>query len=239
MKKITLVSLASLVFLLLCSGVAVLLGKVLDDALVALFIGIAILVASGILAFVVRESTKINILCFILSAVAMGVLIRAWYINRGFDNPFSLMALISLGAVLYLWVFFALSKIPFIHKSKAAYTCLCVLYAVLSGLFYFAVMLNTETTFVSTCGYYMIIELAFIFAMSLEVNNKEELIRNLALSTYSVFIVAIIAGVVIVAALAGGDCDCDCGAEGCCEPDCCECIDCFGSDNNKRKKRKK
>ena len=84
----------------------------------------------------------------------------------------------------------------------------------------------------------MIIELAFIFAMSLDVNNKRELIRNIALSTYSVFIVAIIAGVVIIAALAGGDCDCDCGADGCCEPDCCDCSGCSDSDNKKRKEKK-
>ena len=237
MKKITIVSLASFVFLLLCSTVAVLLKGLLTDALTALIIGAAILVVSGVVAFAVRESTRINILCIALSSVAMGVLIRAWYINRGFENSFTVMTVISLGAVLYLWIFFALSKIPFIHKSKTAYTVLCVLYAVLSGVFYFVVMVNTETTFVSTCGYYMIIELAFIFAMSLEVNNRKELIRNLALSTYSVFIVAIIAGVVIVAALAGGDCDCDCGADGCCEPECCDCIDCFGSDKKRKKKK--
>ena len=238
MKKISVVSFASFVFLLLCSGVAVILENVLKDALVALIIGVAILVASGIAAFVVRESYKVNILCILLSSVAMGFLIRAWYINRGFDNSFAVMAVISLGAVLYLWIFFALSKIPFIHKSKTAYTCLCVLYALLSGVFYFFVMLNTETTFVSTCGYYMIIELAFIFAMSLEVNNKSELVRNLALSTYSVFIVAIIAGVVIVAALAGGDCDCDCGADGCCEPECIDCADCFDSEKRRKNKKK-
>jgi len=237
MKKISIVSLASFVFLLLCSTVAVALKNAFSDALTALIVGVVILIVSGVLAFVLKENTKVNILCFLLSSVAMGVLIRAWYINRGFDNSFAVMTFISLGAVLYLWVFFALSKIPFIHKSKAAYTCLCVIYAVLSGVFYFLVMLNTETTFVSTCGYYMIIELAFIFAMSLEVNNREELIRNLALSTYSVFIVAIIAGVVIVAALAGGDCDCDCGADGCCEPDCCDCIDCFDTDKKRKKKK--
>ena len=239
MKKITLVSLASFIFLLICSAVAVLLEGVLTDAFVALMIGVAILVVSGVLAFVIKESVKINILCIALSSIAMGVLIRAWYINRGFDNSFAVMTVISLGAVLYLWVFFALSKIPFIHKSKAAYTCLCILYTILSVVFYFLVMLNTETTFVSTCGYYMIIELAFIFAMSLEVNNKKELLRNLTLSTYSVFIVAIIAGVVILAALAGGDCDCDCGADGCCEPDCCDCTDCCSSERNQKKRKDK
>ncbi len=88
----------------------------------------------------------------------------------------------------------------------------------------------------------MIIELAFIFAMSLEVNTKEELVRNLTLSTYSVFIVAIIAAVVIVAAAAGGDCDCDCGAEGCCDDgcvDCCDCGSCGGSGETSLKKSKK
>ena len=148
MKKITVVSLASLIFLLLCSAVAVMLKNILTDALVALIIGVAILVLSGVLAFAIRESVKVNIICIALSSVAMGLLIRAWYVNRGFDNSFAVMTVISLGAVLYLWLFFALSKIPFIHKSKTAYTVLCVLYAVLSGVFYFLVMLNTKTTFV-------------------------------------------------------------------------------------------
>ena len=172
----------------------------------------------------------------------MGILIRAWYIVRGFENSFGTVCMVSLATVLYLWIFFALSKIPFIHKSKIAYTVLCVVYVILSVVFYLVVMINTETTFVSTFGFYMIIELAFIFAMSLEVNTKEELIRNLTLSTYSVFIVAIIAAVVIIAAAAGGDCDCDCGADGCCDDgcvDCCDCGNCGGSGETSLKKSKK
>lgn len=242
MKKISIVSFASFVFLFLCSSVAVLMREMFESATSALIVGVVILIVSGVIAFVIRERTIINMLCFLLSAVAMGILLRAWYINREFENSFGVMCMVSLATVLYLWIFFALSKIPFIHRSKAAYTVLCVLYAVLSAVFYFVVMLNTETTFVSTFGYYMIIELAFIFAMSLEVNTKEELIRNLTLSTYSVFIVAIIAGVVIIAAAAGGDCDCDCGADGCCDDgcvDCCDCGDCGGSGESSLRKNKK
>lgn len=243
MKKISIVSFASFVFLFLCSAVAVLMKNVFDSAISALAVGVVILIVSGVIAFVVRERMIINMICFLLSSVAMGILIRAWYINRVFENSFGTVCMVSLATVLYLWVFFALSKIPFIHKSKAAYTVLCALYAVLSIVFYFVVMLNTETTFVSTFGFYMIIELAFIFAMSLEVNTKEELVRNLTLSTYSVFIVAIIAAVVIIAAAAGGDCDCDCGADGCCDDDCVECCDCCdcggGGASPKTKKNKR
>ena len=242
MKKISIVSFASFVFLFLCSSVAVLLENVFESAVSALITGVAILIVSGVTAFVIRERTIINMLCFLLSSVAMGILIRAWYINRGFENSFGTVCMVSLATVLYLWIFFALSKIPFIHKSKSAYAVLCVLYAVLSVVFYIVVILNTETTFVSTFGFYMIIELAFIFAMSLEVNTKEELIRNLTLSTYSVFIVAIIAAVVIIAAAAGGDCDCDCGADGCCDDgcvDCCDCGNCGGSGETSLKKNKK
>lgn len=244
MKKITLVSLASFLFLFLASSVAILTRDALKDPLDALFIGVGILIASGILAFIVRERNEINLICFFVNSIAMGVLIRAWYLFREFDNSFSTMILVSFATVLYLWVFFALSKIPFIHKSKAAYTVLCVAYVCLSALLYVIAVAKTHTTYLSTFGYYMIIELAFIFAMSLEVNSPGELIRNLTLSTYSIFLAVIIGAVVVIAIAAAGDgdCDCDCGPDGC--DDCCcdsfgEC-DCsaFSRDKSVKKKKK-
>ena len=242
MKKISIVSLASLVFLLICSGVEKILSYILFDQVAALVIGVIILIVSGVFALAVKESRVMNIICFVISSVSMGFLLRAWYVNRGFDNTFLTMALVSLCAVLYLWCFFALSKIPFIHRSRAAYIVLCVGYAVVSLVLYLVVMLNTKTTYVSTFGYYMAMELAFIFAMSLEVNTSDELIRNLTLSSYSVLVVAVIAAVVVLMAAGGGDCDCDCGPDGCCDScDCSGCDGCScgeGSDGKKRKRKK-
>lgn len=234
MKKISLVSAASFLFLGVSSFVAVMLREVLTHQLLALVLGALILVFSGVLAIFGKDRVALNATCFFISSVAMGVLIRAWYINRGFDNSIGLMLLISLLAVAYLWVFFALSRLPFIHGSRGAYVAFCIIYAVLSGVGYFIVMINTDTTYVSTFGYYMMIELAFIFAMSLKVNNGRELLRNLTLSTYSVFAVAVIVAVfVIIAALSDGGCDCD----GC---DCCDGIDCADfSDGNEKKNKKK
>lgn len=239
MKKITIVSLASFGFLFLTSLCARLTRGVFSGALAPLIIGLSILIVSGVLAFIIREKLSMNLICFVINSIAMGILIRAWYILRGFDNSFGVMLIVSLATVIYLWVFFALSKIPFIHKSKAAYIALCVIYACLSALIYYIAVLKTETTYLSTFGYYMILELAFIFAMSLEVNTKEELIRNLTLSTYSIFLVAIIAAVVVVIAAASGDCSCDCGPEGCCDGECCECLDCGGGGGNESSAKKR
>lgn len=241
MKKITIVSLSSFVFLFIASATAILTRGIFTSAGVAVLFGVLTLAVSGLVAFIIREKTPINLICFIINSVAMGILIRAWYIFRGFDNSFGIMLLVSLATVLYLWVFFALSKIPFIHKSKAAYIVLCVVYVLISVILYCIAVVKTETTYLSTFGYYMILELAFIFAMSLEVNTPQELIRNLSLSTYSIFLVAIIAVVVIVIAAASGDCDCDCGPEGCCDGECCECFDgcdIGGTDSAKNKRKK-
>lgn len=201
-----------------------------------LIIGIAILAVSGIIALIVRENTKVNVFCFILSAVAMGFIIRAWYILRNLDNSIFTTLLISLGAVVYLWIYFALIRIPVVRESAGVTVAVSALYVIISIVIYVLLVLKTETSFVSTVGYYAFIELSFIFAMSFEVNNNEELMRNLTLSTYSVFVVAAIVGVIALMAAAGdGDCDCDCG--GCdCDGSCC---DCGGSDGTKVKKKRK
>lgn len=234
MKKISIVSLASLLFLSLCSAVARLTRDLFPGATVALIVGGVVLCISGALALILGRRLWANVLCFFISALAMGILIRAWYLVRGLDNTFAVMMLVSLAAVAYLWVFFALSRLPFIRQSRVAYTVLCIVYLLLSIGGYLAVMLNTKTTFVSTFGYYMGLELAFIFAMSMEVSTPEALIRNLTLSTYSILVVALIAGVIALMAVAGdGDCDCG-GCDGC---DCCDCSG-FGDGQGKSNKKK-
>ena len=226
MKKITLVSLASLVFLLMSSAAAVLTERVFRDAVAALITGGAVLIASAIIALLVKERREVNIICFVISSVAMGILLRAWYINRGFNNGFPVMLLVSLAAVFYVWAFFALTRLPFVKGSRRAYIALAVGYLILSAALYILVVFTTKTTYVSTFGYYMIIELAFIFAMATESENTDELIRNLTLSSYSVFGVAIAVALFIILGAAGGDCDLDCDGEciECCDCDCMESI---------------
>ena len=238
MKKITIVSAASFVFLLICSIVARITNALFDTNKFSLplIIGVITLAISGVIALIIRERIQVNIFCFILSAVAMGFIMRAWYMLRGLNNSIFTTLLISIGAVVYLWIYFALIHIPAIKESAGITTAVTALYIIISVVIYVLLVLKTKTNFVSTVGFYAFIEISFIFAMSLEVNNREELIRNLTLSTYSVFVVAIIVAVFAIMAAAGdGDCDCDCG--GC---DCCaDGFDCAGDIGSQKKTRRK
>ena len=233
MKKITIVSAVSFIFLLICSIVAKLTMHAFDSYITPLIIGVSILAISGIIALIVRERPQINIFCAILSAIAMGFILRSWYILRGLENSILTMLLISLGAVVYLWIYFALIRLPVIKESAGVTVAVTVLYAIISLVIYLLLVFGTKTNFVSTVGFYAILEFSFIFAMSFEVNDNNELIRNLTLSTYSVFAVAIIVAVIALMAAGDGDCDCDCG--GC---DCVGCEDCFSSSNSSRRKKK-
>ena len=235
MKKITLVSLASFFFLFISSGVALITKNIFTSALAAFLVGLGLLIATGVASLFTKENIKLNIVCFAFSAIAMGILIRAWYLVRSLENDFGTMCLVSLATVLYLWIFYALSRIPFLRSSQLAFIIFVIFFVIISAVAYLIVMLNTKTSFVSTFGFYMIIELGFIFAMSLEVDSPRELIMNITHSTYSIFIVAIVVGIFVLIAAAGGDgCDCDCDCGGC---EGCDC-DC-GSGNGRKKKDRK
>lgn len=233
MKKSVAVSLVSFAFLLLCSLCAYLLGGISGvDGGVMLLIGLTVLLISGAVALFSGESIPLNAVCFALSSVALGFCIRAWYIFRGLDNELYTMALVSLCAALYLFVFCSLSRLPVIRDHRAIYTAAVL---VISGAAYLMAVLLTGTTYVSTFGYYMLIEIAFLFALYAEPVGKKSLFRYLTLSTYSIFGVAVIIAVIaLLAVLGDGDCDCDLSpcAEG---ADCCDCFDCA---DWKRKKNK-
>lgn len=203
MKKITIVSIMSFIFLTISSLVAYFLRYVdFNTALTSLAIGLGILLFSGLIAIFAKKITGLNIICFLLSAVALGFCIRAWYIFRNFDNSFFVMLLVSLACIAYLWVFYILAHTYLCEKY---FTVFFWLYFILSFIAYIFVVIYTQTTYVSTFGYYMLIEMSFIFALCAESTNVKDLIRALTISTYSVFAVAII----ILLSMHSGDLDFD------------------------------
>ena len=204
MKKVETVSLSSFLFLLVASLVAyVLRFTKVDTPWTFIGIGLGLLVISGVFAFFAKKSIPKNIICFAASAISLGFLIRAWYIFRSFDNPLWMMLLVSLACVAYLWVFYALSHISLLNTHFKTYV---ILFLFLTLVGYIVLVATTKTTFVSTFGFYLIIEVAFIFAMCKSASDKATLIRSITLSTYSVFAVAVI---IIVLILLNGDADFD------------------------------
>ena len=53
-------------------------------------------------------------------------------------------------------------------------------------------MLWTKTNFISTLGFYGIMEIAFIFSMSKSNNSYEDVLEDITTASYSVLIVAVI-----------------------------------------------
>lgn len=191
MKKISLVSLASLIFLSLCSLVGWAFRYVsFNDAAAYVVIGLVICLISGIILFVLRKKSSIfYLISYLINAFALGLCIRGWYIYRGFDNPLWVMLLISLISTFYLWVFYLLLFVPIFNRNYTAFT---IIFMILSIIAYVLVVIFTKTTFVSTYGWYMIIEIAFIFALSIDYYDNEELFKGVVISTYSVIVVAIL-----------------------------------------------
>ena len=200
MKKISFVSLMSLLFLSCCSLVAYFLRFAsFKSAIVPLAIGFGIMVASGVFALCCKK-TPANVICYVANSVALGFCIRSWYIFRGFDNAWWVILLVSLACVVYLLVFYALLYIPVIEKHFNLYFWL---FFILTLVGYILVVANSVTTFVSTFGYYVIIEIAFIFAMCKGQKNIKEVFRDIVTSTFTVLVVAIIIALIML------ECDLD------------------------------
>ncbi len=211
MKKLKIVSFLSFGFLLLASVVTFgLKNTYFVNPWLPLIIGGVILLFSGLAAIIGKKSTVINLICYAVSGVALGFCIRAWYMYRGFDNPFWVLVLVSLVCVSYLWVAFALSRLPFAQAHPALFV---ILLLVVSLAAYICLVIFTKTTYVSTFGYYMIVEIAFLFAMFTECESTKELIRHVTLSTYSVAVVILLIALMLLAG-DGADFDLDLSLDG-------------------------
>jgi len=209
MKKIGIVSILSFVFLFISSLVAYFLGGITFSSVwVPLCVGVGILIASGVLAIFAKRNMALNAVCYVVSGVALGFCIRAWYVFRDFYNPLWLLALVSLACVAYLWVVFVVSRIPVCKSHPKIYALVAF---ILSFVGYVLLVIFTKTTFISTFGYYMIIEIAFLFAMFNSSDDFYELFRNITISTYSVFVVAVI---LVISIASGEDFDLDFALDG-------------------------
>ena len=198
MKKITFVSLMSLLFLSLCSLFEYILRNItFSTPWVPLIIGGVTLLLSGIVSLKIKRNVVGNIICFITNSVALGFCIRSWYIYRNYNNPLWMMILISAACVIYLLIFYLLLYIPAIEKIFNVY-----IWAFLGAtlVIYLFIMFNSTTTYVSTFGYFVIIEIAFIFAMCKEQHTLKYLFRDIVLSTYSVLVVGVIIALIMLGA---------------------------------------
>lgn len=165
-------------------------------------------IATGILAFGIIISTvfwrrrkgKIvaKIVSIFVNAVAMGFYLRSWYINRQFDNPLWLMLCVALLASVYLLIFVLPLYIDAINRHYGWYL---LVFTILSLAGYICLVVFTSTTWVSTLGYYGLLELGFIMTMSMDGNNRIKLYTSWQVASYTVMVCAVIILIIVF----GGD----------------------------------
>jgi len=211
MKRIGRMLLASFLFLTVCSVVGYLARYTKITNFWTMFGIAAGVLAVGIgLGFIKHVAGKI--VSFFVNAVAMGFFLRSWYINRGFDNSLWLMLGVAALAVAYTVIFVLPLFIPAVSRHYGVYATVFILLS-LGG--YIALVICTTTTWVSTLGYYGILQLSFILGTSFSCNDLEDEVRALWISSYSIVVCAVI---ILLMALGGDGCDgCDGGG------DCCDC----------------
>ncbi|MDD4212399.1 MAG: hypothetical protein PHY42_03250 [Bacilli bacterium] len=190
MKKTLFIFIASLGFLLISSICAYFLKFVtFEDACDPLMIGCIIFLVNIVFATLAKKYYQLNFLSFAINAIGLGFCIRAWYIFRNFDNSLLIMLAVSVIASLYLWVYHLYSKLPYFNYYPTFWT---IIFVILTLVLYIISVVNTGTTFLSTVGYYLIIEVAFLFATGVKAKTYKKLFRNVLLSSFSVIVVAIL-----------------------------------------------
>ncbi len=205
MKKLISTSLIAFIFLELSSFISYFIpNSIWTKAWIPLLIGFGLMIISGVFS-IIGNTKKIKafmVLPLISNAIALGMYIEAWYVYRGFDNSLIIMTLVSLAAVLILWLFYLLLLIPIFNNYYGIFITIFIIFVSIS---YILLIIFTKTTFLSTLGYYLIISTGFLFAISTNESDKFALIKRMANSTYSVVIV----GIIILILMCDGDLDFD------------------------------
>ncbi len=205
MKKLLIVASSSFIFLFFTSLISMFLNIFeFKNYGISFIIGCGIIILS-IVFLILYLNLKVQVILYLIyfiNIIAMGFLIKTWHMYKGYNLDLSVFLLISLACIGYLLIFYLLSFIPLFNKHFKIFVAV---YLILSIIGYVILIDLTKTDYLSTYGYYMIIEIGFIFALSIYSNNIKDLIKSICVSTFMIIIVAIIMIIIML----DGDFDLD------------------------------
>ena len=196
MNKISVASIFSFAFFFVSSAVVLLTEFIpFVSPWIPLAIGIVLMIFAGSYEFISSGSIVLNIVCSLVNAVALGFCIRAWYIYREIDNGILTMLLLSLACTLYLLLFCLPLCIPFVEKHIKVYFGIFV---IMSVVLYLIPLFTTRTSYLSTFGFYWIIDILLIAAMCRDSVSFRSFIRKMTLATSGTAFVAVIIAVLML-----------------------------------------
>lgn len=205
MSKIKVVSICSVLFFLVSSLTHLLLINTSLTPKNLIIITGVILVISVLFALICRNNTPVHIFCLFLNGVALGFAIHAWLIHKDYDLSFVQLLGISGLCLAFLWGVYLITKIPIIEQNPFVTKLVVIILVILSVIAYIFLILFVKTTWLSTFGYEMIVQLALMLAVYTHSDDLPQLIKRMLLCSYSVIIVAIIIAIIVL----GGDFDFD------------------------------
>ena len=192
----------SLAFLILTSVVGYFAKYIPLDFWGVFGIASGILVIGVIISAVFWKRRRLKIVSIFINAVSMGFYLRSWYINRCFDNPLWLMLCMSLLASAYLLLFILPLYIDAINRHYGWYL---LTFTILSLGGYISLVVFTKTTWVSTLGYYGLLELGFIMTMSMDGKNKFKLYTSWQVASFTVIVCVVIILIIVLGGDGAGD----------------------------------
>lgn len=105
------------------------------------------------------------------------------------------MLLLALSCVAYMLLFCLPLFIPFLERHIKSYFWIFV---ILSLAVYIGLLFTTKTTYLSTFGYYSIVNVLFIIAMCRDSRSIRSFVRKMTLSTSGVALVAVTIAVLML-----------------------------------------
>ncbi len=162
-------------------------------------IGSGLLVVGLLLLVFCGKHNAVKCVVTVINALSMGCYLRSWYINRGFDNSLWLMLFVVALATIYYLVAILPMAIPAVEAKKGLYL---TLFVIASVVLFVLLVIFTKTTWVSTLGYFGLIQLGFVICLALD--EKQKIYNAMVASTYTVAICAVIILIVVLSASSDG-----------------------------------
>ena len=205
MKKITIISILSLIFWILSSLSTILISQYNDlHEIKTLIIGFVILGINRLLFFIFEDFEISKYISILINSIAMGFCLDAWFIYKEIEPVFTQMLITSIICMSFMILFYLSLNIKLLERKFNIYI---IVFLIISGLTFVLLALTSNSTFTSTLGYYGILSLAFLFVLCVDSVNYEELLKNFTLSTFS----GLIVGVIVLLGILEVDGDVDLG----------------------------
>ncbi len=195
-KTITYI-IANILYLFITAVVTLGCAQIFENK-TGLILGIVFMVAGAPFAIVYKDVPLVCIILFFLNSVFTGMALSICYTATEFTISFVecvLSCLIAFGAFLIMMF---LNKIPFVARFKTikiVANLALIITIILVNAFAFEIK---ENDMYMLSGVLSIMSVAFVFAMQRKDYDFEDLCKSLLICSYSVFVVAAVAAIIIV-----------------------------------------